>query len=108
MFRLEYIGSSYDYVNDEKRDSYMIYKNDEPIYIEKTETVWLYLMFEIDEEERIIVFTKRPTFFDDNKIARTHAYYDNRIHSRVKGDDLLYNYLKESLPLLLGFELNNL
>lgn len=108
MYSLEYVGSSEDYVNDERRDSYIVYKDNTPIYIEIIEGAWVYLMLEIDEERREVVFTKRPTFFDDNGIVKTYAYYDNRLHSKVKELESLYNYLKESLPLLLGFELTNL
>lgn len=108
MFSLEYVGSSYDYVNDEKRDSYVIYKNDELIYIETEKEVWMYLMLEIDEEKHEVVFVKRPTFFDDDKVVKTRAYYDNQLYFKVKDYDSLYNYLKEIVPLLFGFELKNL
>ena len=108
MFSLKYVGSSYDYINNKKRDSYVIYKNNEPIYIEIKKEVWMYLMLEIDEERHEVVFVKRPTFFDDDKIAKTHAYYDNQLYSKVKDYDSLYTYLKEILPLLFGFELKNL
>lgn len=108
MFSLEYIGSSYDYINNEKRDSYVIYKNNELIYTEIRKEVRMYLMLEIDEERHEIVFVERPTSFDDEKIVKTHAYYNNQLYFKVKDCDSLYNYLKETLPLLFGFELKNI
>ncbi len=109
MYSVEYVGFTEDYVNDEKRDVYKIYKDNELIYVDEKEASYMYLMFEIDEESKTIVFTKRPISFDDCKIYSTHSYYDNRLHPRIKeNNESLYSYLKETLPLLIGFEIVNL